>query len=204
MSYVDNKELFSLHRYEYLNTHKEISTSYTITVRKGNEGEEQELYNTFSKPRAELAFSKLKDMYDIHIKYWLRNERIPVMFEIDKQIYKTEYVFPKQSCICGSQIPGNDRYGIYTPDTTKFDYAQETIFFYDENEALVIGNQLFLNGELLFNSTDLFNLCNSIGQDFNKLDLYPNKIIDYLVSNYNVCTYICDGYSSYNLKNKEE
>lgn len=159
------------------------------------------LYTTFSSAWCEIAVKKLKDIFELYVIHFFMEDDADTyfpMFEVNNQIYKTQFVFPKQSCICGEQIEGNSRYAEFSTDYEKFDYVVETVFFYDKGTALVKGNQLFLDGKLLADSTHLLELCNSIGQEMYKLDSSPDKLIEYLKENYkNIKHYICNGYSSH-------
>ena len=129
---------------------------------------------------------------------------IPPMFEIHDQVYKSLYVFPDQSCIVGETITGNERYGEFSVEALKFDYVKDTVFFYERGTALIKSNQLFIDGQLICNSKQLKNLCDEIGQDFNKLDLYPEKIIKYIQNNYSgVREYLCGSYGAYGLDKEE-
>ena len=120
------------------------------------------------------------------------------MFEVNGQIYKTVYTFPEQSCICGQQIAGNQRYAEFSVDYEKFDYIMETVFFYDKGTCLIKGNQLFIDGELIYNSKQLAEVCDNIGLEMYKLDSNPDKLINYLKEKYdNIKRYECNGYSSY-------
>ena len=159
------------------------------------------LYTTFSSAWCEIAVKKLKDIFDLYIvHFFLEDDKDTYfpMFEIHDQIYKTQFVFPEQSCICGEQIKGNKRYAEFSIDYEKFDYIQDTVFFYDKGTVLVKGNQLFLDGELLYDSTSLKSLCDEIGQNWSYLDSSPDKLIQYLKDNYRekACRYICNGYSA--------
>ena len=160
------------------------SINYTIYVTLGKDLDWYELYNTFSRPWAEIALQRLKDIFEIYILDWILNKNEPVMFEVNDQIYKTEYVFPDQSCICGSTIVGNQRYGEFSVDAIKFDYIHDIIFFYYEGDCLLKCNQLFLNGSLLLNSQQLDDVCKSIGQDKTMLDCSPYKLLKYISNTY--------------------
>ena len=177
------------------------STIYRIYVKIAEPMDWILLYTTFSSAWCEIAVKKLKDIFDLYIMHFIveddKDTYFP-MFEVNDQIYKTQFTFPEQSCICGEQIKGNQRYAEFSIDYEKFDYIQETVFFYDKGTCLVKSNQLFLDGELLFNSTDLKKLCDEIGQNWSYLDSSPDKLINYLKENYRerANRYICNGYSS--------
>lgn len=177
------------------------STVYRVYVKIAEHMNWIMLYTTFSSAWCEIAVKKLKDIFDLYIIHFIveddKDTYFP-MFEVNDQIYKTQFTFPEQSCICGEQIEGNQRYAEFSIDYEKFDYIQETVFFYDKGTVLVKGNQLFLDGELLFNSTELKKLCDEIGQSWSYLDSNPDKLIDYLKENYRekACRYICNGYSA--------
>lgn len=177
------------------------STIYRIYVKIAEPMDWILLYTTFSSAWCEIAVKKLRDIFDLYIIHFIveddKDTYFP-MFEVNNQIYKTQFTFPEQSCICGEQIKGNKRYAEFSIDYEKFDYIQETVFFYDKGTCLVKSNQLFLDGELLFNSTDLKKLCDEIGQNWSYLDSSPDKLINYLKENYRerANRYICNGYSS--------
>ena len=159
------------------------------------------LYVTCSSAWAEIALKRIQDIFDTQIIHFLVDDDEHFsMFEVHDQIYKLEYAFPEQSCVCGSQIAGNQRYGEFSVDYEKFDYIHEYVFFYEKGTALVKGNQLFIDGNLIFNSKDLKTKCDEIGQEFNKLDLYPEKLIQCIKKEYpDVHEYVCDTYSSHNI-----
>ena len=178
------------------------NTIYTIVVKLNEDvANWYRLYDTFSKPVAELALDRLKELFDIHILKWLKSdENMPTMFEVYNQVYKTKYVFPDQSCICGDDIVGNKRYGEFSVYGVKYDYIQSTIFFYYEGDCVLKSNQLFLDGELLLNSQQLVDVCNEIGQDTGLLDSSPDKLLKYIANNYtNAKTYICEGYTCFDI-----
>lgn len=177
------------------------STVYRVYVKIAEPMKWVMLYTTFSSAWCEIAVKKLKDIFDLYIvHFFLEDDKDTYfpMFEIHDQIYKTQFVFPEQSCICGEQIKGNKRYAEFSIDYEKFDYIQDTVFFYDKGTVLVKGNQLFLDGELLYDSTSLKSLCDEIGQNWSYLDSSPDKLIQYLKDNYRekACRYICNGYSA--------
>lgn len=180
---------------------KDNTTSlyYSIYVKVGKDYDWFLLYGTASRPWSELALDRLREIFDIHIFKWLVNEEenAPVMFMIDDQMYKTTHIIPHQSCICGETIEGNQRYAEFSVDSIKFDYITSLVTFFYKGDCIVKANQLFLNGELLCDSKQLKDLCDSIGQDFNKLDYDPYKLTDYLVGNYNIKSYTCGWYTSY-------
>lgn len=164
--------------------------------------EDVQLYETFSENYIKLALNKAKDYWSPYLKYWLVDEKLPVMFECNDQVYSVECMCLSQFSIVGSQIPGNKLYGEYKPEAEKFDMVRDYVFTYQHGTALVKSNQLFLNGELLCNAKQLKELCDSINQDFNKLDYYPDNLMDYLKKTYkdDFDCYVCQGYSSYNVK----
>lgn len=159
------------------------------------------LYTTHTLGWAQVSLNRLKELFDIWIIKFITEDDLPTMFEVNGEIYKTQYVFPDQSCICGEQIAGNHRYAEFAIDYLKFDYVRELIFFYSKGTCLVKCNQLFLDGELLLNSKQLDSVCKEIGQDKSLLDSSPDKLLTYIINKYeNVKTYICEGYTSYNLQ----
>lgn len=120
------------------------------------------LYTTFSSAWCEIAVKKLKDIFDLYVIHFIveddKDTFFP-MFEVNDQIYKTQFALPEQSCICGEQIKGNQRYAEFVNDYIKFDYIMETVFFYNKGTCLLKCNQLFLDGELLLNSKQLDDVC---------------------------------------------
>lgn len=193
-----NKPLFKLIYEEYLDRNNKITGSWSVYV--NYMGEDILLYNTFSEEWAKIALKRLKDNWDSYVSCFINDEDVPVMFERDDAIYKMEYVFPEQSCVVGLPIEGNIHYAEYCPQGQKFDYIHDTIFFYKQGTCLVKANQLFMDGQLLLNCTQLKQVCDSIGQNFNALDYDANKLIQYIKNTYsNVKCYVCGGYSSYNI-----
>lgn len=158
------------------------------------------LYTTSSKQWCELALKKIKEIFDIYLIHLLLEEDSDTyfpMFEVDGQVYKSTYVFPQQSCICGEQIEGNKRYAEFKTDVEKFDYIRSTVFFYNKGTVLVKANQMFKDGQLLYNADELKNLCEEINQDYSKLDLDVTNLMNYLKQKYaDAEYYICDGYSA--------
>ena len=188
--------------YEEIESRGEVVGTYNIYVKIDKYSEWVELYNTFSEPWAKIALKRLQEIFDIHIYKWLLSEDDnPKMFEVNDQVYKTTYVFPYQSCICGKQIEGNHRYGEFRVDDIKFDYVRDLIFFYENGTVLVKSNQVFLDGELIMTSKLLSDVCSMIGQNVDLLDSNPDKLIKYIKDRYdNVNEYICEGYSAHNLQ----
>lgn len=193
-----NKPLFKLIYEEYLDRKNKITGSWSVYV--SYMGGDILLYNTFSEEWAKIALKRLKDNWDSYVSCFINDEDVPVMFERDDAIYKMEYVFPEQSCVVGLPIEGNIHYAEYCPQGQKFDYIQDIIFFYKQGTCLVKANQLFMDGQLLLNCTQLKQVCDNIGQNFNALDYDANKLIQYIKNTYsNVKCYVCGGYSSYNI-----
>lgn len=177
------------------------NTTYEVAVKIHPDAKWYQLYTTFSEDWAKLALKRLRDIFDVHINRWIMTGEEPVMFEVNDQIYKTKYVFPDHSCICGDEIAGNQRYGMFYVDGVKYDYVQSIIFFYYKDECLLKCNQLFLNGELIMNSKKLDEVCEEVGQDKSLLDSSPDKLLKYIANNYeNVKTFSCEGYSSFNVQ----
>ena len=191
--------------YEQVPNGENKNDIYRVLVKIAKNTNWFELYKTYSSVWAEIALKKLQDIFDLYvIDFIVDEDNIPPMFEIHDQIYKTKYVFPDQSCIVGETIAGNQRYGEFSVDALKFDYVRDLVFFYEKGTALVKSNQLFIDGELICDSVQLKELCDEIGQDFNKLDLYPEPIIKYLKLNYsNVSEYICDTYTAHRINERE-
>lgn len=180
--------------------HIDKHITYTVFVKISQDTNWYQLYSSFSENWAKIALHKLKDIFDIHICRWLIDNKEPVMFEVNDQVYKTTYVFPDHSCICGSDIVGNKRYGEFNVDGVKYDYITSTIFFYYKGDCLLKCNQLFLDGDLLLNSEQLDSVCKEIGQNKSLLDSSPDKLLKYIVNNYeNAKSYNCEGYSNFNL-----
>lgn len=191
--------------YEQVPNGENKNDIYRVLVKIAKNTNWFELYKTYSSVWAEIALKKLQDIFDLYvIDFIVDEDNIPPMFEIHDQIYKTKYVFSDQSCIVGETIAGNQRYGEFSVDALKFDYVRDLVFFYEKGTALVKSNQLFIDGELICDSAQLKELCDEIGQDFNKLDLYPEPIIKYLKLNYsNVSEYICDTYTAHRINERE-
>ena len=156
------------------------------------------LYVTHTLGWAQVALSRLEEIFDTWVVKFIIEDELPPMFEVNGEIYKTQYVFPEQSCMCGEQIAGNQRYAEFSADYEKFDYVRDIIFFYDKGTCLVKGNQLFIDGVLEYNSMELKELCDMIGQNWSYLDSSPDKLIDYLKDkNRDLRRYECNGYTIY-------
>lgn len=188
--------------YEEFIYHEKVIHQYTIYVKPDEISDYKKLYSSYSLPTIQLALTKLKEIYLPRIRDFILDKNLPVMFELNGQIYSTTYVCVDQSCICGKHIEGNVHYGdILYEDDCKFDYIADTIFFYNEGEALVINNQLFLNGKLLLNYIDFAKVCSEIGQDINNLDYDADKLIKYIADNYpDATSYTCKGYTNFNIR----
>lgn len=192
-------KLYPLWKMEYIEEeiYNKRYNSYNIYVKPYKESNWQKLYSNSVLGKSITAFNRLKDLWDTKICKLLQGYE-PAMFEYAGQIYKTISVDIKSSYISGEQIIGNDRYGEVYPDGVKYNYVDDYIFFYDKNVLLVKNNQLFLNGELLANAQQLYNLCSEIGQEFNQLDSYPDKLIDYYRDIYpDIRAYECNVLSQY-------
>lgn len=188
--------------YEEQLYHDVLSKEYTIFVKPHPQISPIKLYMTTSLPRVQIALDRLKDLYDIIVAKMIKSEHNqPAMFEVHNQIYKTTFLLLSQSCICGEIIEGNKCYGAIEEDyDLKFDYTQDFVFFYDYGDCLLKSNQLFLDGLLLLNEQQLFEVCDTIGQDKNKLDTEPYKLLKWIASHCpEAGTYICDGYTYYDV-----
>lgn len=163
------------------------------------------LYTTHTLGWAQVALDRLKEIFDTWIVKFIIEDELPPMFEINDEIYKTQYIFPQQSCICGEQIAGNHRYAEYAVDYLKFDYVRSIVFFYDKGTCLVKCNQLFIDGNLILNSQQLDEVCKEIHQDKSLLNSSPDKLLKYIANNYtNVDIYVCDGYTNHTVKNYKD
>lgn len=190
--------LFKVECEEVVSRNDSKSTVFSIYVKIAKKMDWVLLYTTYSLGWAQVALNRLREIFDIWIIKFITEEKLPPMFEVNGEVYKTQYIFVKQSCICGKQIAGNQRYSEFAIDSIKFDYVRDIIFFYDEGTCLVKGNQLFIDGELKYNSKELKELCDNIGQDWSYLDSSPDKLIAYLKENYkNYKRYCCNGYLSF-------
>ena len=110
-------------------------------------------------------------------------------------------VLPNQSCIVGSYIKDNVKYGDIEEEIIKHDYAVDYINFYNKGHALIIGKQLFLDGELLLNFIELENICISIGQNIEALDYDADLIIKFIAEHYeNARMYTCGGYTNFDIR----
>jgi len=195
--------LFKVVQEDILDRRGKTSVYYSIYVKVAENLDWVILYGTFSRPWSEIALERLREIFDTHIFKWMIDEdkNAPTMFMVNDQLYKTTYVFPHQSCICGLNIKGNERYAEFSVDSIKYDYLHSLVTFYYKGDCVVKANQVFLDGELLYNSTQLKELCDEIGQDFHMLDSNPDKLMSYLNNNYDVRTYTCEFYTCYNVKN---
>lgn len=186
---------------ENIDRNNDLYTLYKILVKFSNTDDYILLYSTRSELDARIAYRKLKDISDVYLyKLITQQENYCTMFEYADQIYKTLYVFPNQSCICGENIPGNKHYGEYSVEPPKYDYALSPIFFYTKGQCVVKCNQLFLDGELLLDATQLKAVCNQLNEHIQ----YNNpsvKFLNYIATSYpNAVSYTCDGYSNYNIR----
>lgn len=199
---LEFRPMFKVIYDEFIGAHGNVKGIYNLYVHSPKSANNIKLYESFSENYIKIALNKVKDYWDVYLKFWLDNENLPTMIECNDQIYKVECMCLSQCCIVGSQIPGNRLYGEYSPEAKKMDFVRDIVFTYEKGTALVKSNQLFMDGELLCDSQQLKELCDTIGQDFNKLDLYPDKLMDYLKSTYpyRFNSYTCNGYSSYNIK----
>jgi hypothetical protein len=189
--------------YEQLPREDSKTDVYTIWVKIAKNLDYIKLYTVNSPAWADIALKKLQEIFELYILKFIVEEYVPPMFEINSQVYKSTFVFPEQSCICGETIAGNQRYGEFSVDDEKFDYVRDFVFFYDEGDCLVKCNQLFLNGELLADSKKLSEICKSIGQEMCALDYNPDKLIRYIKEHYpNARNYICNGYCSYRINER--
>lgn len=197
---MKQRPLFKFEEEEYINKRDgTICTTYTIWVKFYPDDMYIEVYNTSSRVQAQLAYEHLKSIADVYLyKLYSKEEDAYTMFEYADQIYKTTFVCFNQSCICGEDISGNQRYGEFSPDGVKHDYALNIIFFYPKNHCLIKSNQVFMNGELLLNSKELDEVCKKIGQNKSQLDTNPDKFVEYIQQNYpEVQSYECNWYTRY-------
>lgn len=196
--------LYTLKYNEYLDKRNQVSNNWSLYVKVLEDNKVKYdgvlLYQSFSENWIKIALEKYKNYLSIYLYSFITENNLPTMFEVNEQVFKLEYVFPEQSCVVGLPIKGNSQYLEINPDGEKYDYVQSFVTFYDKGICLVKGNQLFLDGELLLNCTQLKQVCDSIGQNFNALDYDANKLIQYIKNTYsNVKCYVCGGYSSYNI-----
>ena len=194
--------LYTLKYNEYLDKRNQVSNNWSLYVKVLEDNKVKYdgilLYQSFSENWIKIALEKYKNYLSNYLYSFITENNLPTMFEVNDQVFKLEYVFPEQSCVVGLPIIGNSQYLQVNPDREKYDYGQSFITFYDRGICLVKGNQLFLDGELLYNSIQLKTLCNNIEQDFNKLDYQADKLITFLKTNYpNVKGYVCNGFSSW-------
>lgn len=190
--------LFKVEYEEVAGRNDSKSSVYRIYVKIAEPMNWTLLYVTHTLGWAQVSLSRLKEIFDTWVVKFIIEDELPPMFEINGEIYKTQYVFPEQSCICGEQIAGNQRYSEFAVDYLKFDYVRDIIFFYDIGTCLVKSNQLFIDGVLEYNSTELKEVCDMIGQDFSYLDSSPDKLIDYIKERHKgLKRYECNGYTSY-------
>ena len=188
--------------YEEVLYHDVPSKEYSIFVIPHPQVSPIKLYMTTSLPKAQIALERLKEIYSLIVEKIIKSEHNePAMFEVHNQIYKTNFVLLGQSCICGKIIEGNKCYGeIEEEYDLKFDYVHDFVFFYAYGDCLLKGNQLFLNGELILNEQQLLEVCEEIGQDRNKLDIEPYKMLKWLAINHpSAETYMCGGYTYFDV-----
>lgn len=164
------------------------------------------LYTTYDYNECMLALNKLKyTLYDLLIKPYILNNQLPVMVEINDQIYKVIDISINHSCIIVEQIKNNINYGKYEQDFISYDYIESFILPFKQDELLVHNNQIFLNGELLYNRNETIDLCNQIGQDVDLLAYNNKPIVTYLFNLHkNIKCYICEGDYIKNTNNRED
>lgn len=186
--------------YEEKYFNQRIISEYKIECRYGdNDMPWIELYKCDSLPETQLVLKRLKEIYYPIILNFLKGNE-PIMYEVDGYVYKTEMVLPNQSCIVGTYIKDNVKYGDIQEETIKHDYIQDSISFYYKGHALVVGKQLFVDGELVLNFIELENICNNIGQDVEYLDYNADKFLKFLAEHFdNIKSYTCGGYTSYDI-----
>lgn len=184
---------------KYYNNH--IIGDYKIEARYGNEDMPWiELYKCDSLPEAQLVLKRLKEIYYPIILNFLQGNE-PAMYEVDGYVYKTEMVLPNQSCIIGSHIKNNVKYGNIEEETIKHDYIHDSISFFNKGHALIVGKQLFLDGELLLNFVELEHICLTIGQNIETLDYDADIIIKFIADHYeNAKMYTCGGYTNFDIR----
>ena len=116
--------LFKVEYEELVGRNESKSSVYRIYVKIAEPMNWFCLYVTSSSAWAEISLKKLKDIFDLYVIHFLVEDDADTyfpMFEVNGQIYKTVYTFPEQSCICGQQIAGNQRYAEFSVDYEKFD-----------------------------------------------------------------------------------
>lgn len=193
--------LFKVEYEEVPSRNNSKSSVYRIYVKIAEHMNWVLLYVTHTLGWAQVSLNRLKEIFDTRIVKFIIEDELPPMFEINGEIYKTQYIFPEQSCICGEQIAGNQRYAEFSIDYRKFDYVRSLIFFYDKGDCLLKSNQLFLNGELILDSKQLDVVCKEIGQDKSLLDSSPDKLLKYIANNFEEAkTYTCEGYTNYDIE----
>ena len=190
--------LFKVEYEEIAGRNDNKSSVYRIYVKIAEPTNWVLLYTTHTLGWAQVSLNRLKEIFDTWVVKFIIEDELPSMFEVNGEIYKTQFVFPEQSCICGEQIAGNQRYSEFAIDYVKFDYVRDTIFFYDRGTCLVKANQLFIDGVLEYNSKELKELCDMIGQNWSYLDSSPDKLIQYIrEKNKDIRRYECNGYTAY-------
>lgn len=196
--FINPYPLFKVEYEEVAGRNDSKSSVYRIYVKIAGPMNWVLLYVTHTLGWAQISLSRLKEIFDTWVVKFIIEDELPPMFEVNGEVYKTQFVFPEQSCICGEQIPGNKRYSEFAVDYLKFDYVVDTVFFYDKGTCLVKANQLFIDGVLEYNSTELKELCDMIGQDWSYLDSSPDKLIQYIrEKNKDIRRYECNGYTAY-------
>lgn len=196
--FINPYPLFKVEYEEVAGRNDSKSSVYRIYVKIAEPMNWVLLYVTHTLGWAQISLSRLKEIFDTWVVKFIIEDELPPMFEVNGEVYKTQFVFPEQSCICGEQIPGNKRYSEFAVDYLKFDYVADTVFFYDKGTCLVKANQLFIDGVLEYNSTELKEVCDMIGQDWSYLDSSPDKLIQYIrEKNKDIRRYECNGYTAY-------
>lgn len=158
---------------------------YSIYVKCEYKSEWIKLYHTMEYHTCLAALNKLKyNLYDLLLKPYILYNELPTMIEIDDQIYKVINISINNSCIMIEQIKRNINYGKYKQGTISCNYVQSFVRFYKKNELLIHNDQIFLNGELLYDRDATLGLCGNINQEFSSLYSDNMNIIHFLFNKY--------------------
>lgn len=200
---MNNKQPVYKVVYEESIINNNVIPTYTIYVKlevNNNMCKWFQLYKGSSLPEVQIALKRLKEIFYPTVLNFLQGKE-PIMYEVNGYVYKTEMVLPEQSCIVGEYIIGNKKYNDYYEGPIKHDYLNDYISFYNKGHVLVVGRQVFLDGDMIISEADLIDCCKLIGQDIECLDYKADKLIKFIANHYpEAAMYTCGGYTNFDIR----